>query len=60
MVGNGLAHIPVLLGCAGGVELLQLEALLHDRLKQIERSDGVRHHRLVGAVPGLTDVGLRS
>jgi hypothetical protein len=58
VVRDRLARIAVLLRRPGRVELLQLEAVLDDRLEQVERADRVRHHRLVRAVPGLADVGL--
>ena len=60
VVRDRLARIAVLLGGAGGVELLDVEAVVDDRLEQIEGPDGVRHHRLVGAVPRLADVRLRA
>ena len=58
VVRDGLAHVAVLLRGAGGVELLELEAPVDDRLEQVERADRVRHHRLVGPVPRLADVRL--
>ena len=58
VVGDRLAHVAVLLGGAGGVELLQLEAVVDDRLEQVERADNVRHHGLVRAVPRLAHVRL--
>jgi hypothetical protein len=58
LVGDGLVHVAVLLRRAGGVELLQLEPVVDDRLQEVQRADGVRHHRLVGAVPRLADVRL--
>jgi hypothetical protein len=60
VVGDGLAHVAVLLRGAGGVELLELEAPVHDRLEQVERADRVRHHRFVRPVPRLADVRLRA
>ena len=60
MVRDVLAHVAVLLRGAGGVELLQLQAPVDDRLEQVQRPDRVRHHRLVGAVPRLTHVRLRA
>jgi hypothetical protein len=59
-VGDGLAHVPVLLRGAGGVELLDLEPVVDDRLEQVERAERVRRHRLVGPVPRLADVRLRA
>ncbi len=58
VVGDVLVDVAVLLGGAGGVELLELEARVDDRLEQVQRADRVRHHRLVGTVPALADVGL--
>ena len=55
---DAFAHVAVLLGGAGGVELLELDVVVDDRLQQVERPHGVRHHRLVRAVPGLADVRL--
>ncbi len=60
VVRDRLAHVAVLLRGARGVELLQLEAPVDDRLEQVERADRVRHHRLVGPVPRLADVRLRA
>ena len=34
--------------------------MVDDRLQQVQRADGVRHDRLVGAVPRLADVRLRA
>ena len=58
VVGDALADVAVLLRGAGGVELLQLEAVVDDRLEQVQRPDRVRHHRLVRPVPRLADVRL--
>ena len=58
VVRDVVAHVAVLLRGAGGVELLELEAGVDDRLQQVERADRVRHHRLVGPVPRLADVRL--
>src|SRR5205085_11219725 len=58
VVDDGLARVPVLLGGAGGVELLELEPVVDDRLEQVERADGVRHYRLVRPVPRLAHVRL--
>ena len=58
MVGDVLTDVPVLLRCAGGVELLEVEAPVDDGLEQVERPDRVRHHRLVRTVPRLSDVRL--
>ena len=60
VVRDGLADVAVLLRGAGGVELLELEAVVDDRLQQVERADRVRHHRLVRPVPRLADVRLRA
>ena len=60
VVRDGLAHVAVLLRGARGVELLELEAVVDDRLQQVERADRVRHHRLVRPVPRLADVRLRA
>ena len=60
VVGDVVADVPVLLRRAGGVELLELEPPVDDRLQQIERPDRVRHERLVRPMPRLTDVGLRA
>ena len=60
VVGDRLADVSVLLGCAGGVELLELETVVDDRLEEVERPDRVRHQRLVRPVPGLVDVSLRA
>ena len=58
VVGDGFVDVPVLLRCAGRVELLQLEPLLNDRLEKVQRPDGVGHHGFVWPVPGLADVSL--
>ena len=58
VVRDRLADVAVLLRGARGVELLELEAVVDDRLEQVERPDDVRHHRLVRPVPGLADVRL--
>src|SRR5207342_380565 len=58
VVGDGLAHVPVLLGGARGVELLELEPAVDDRLQEVQRTQHVRGHRLVRSMPGLTDVCL--
>ena len=60
VVRDRLAHVAVLLGGAGGVELLELEPVVDHRLEKVQRPDGIRHHRLVRAVPGLADVRLRA
>ena len=60
LVRDRLPHVSVLLGGAGGVELLQLEPVVDDRLEQVQRPERVCHHRLVGPVPGLADVRLRA
>ena len=60
VVRDRLAHVAVLLRRAGGVELLELDAVVDDRLQQVERPDRVRHHGLVRAVPRLADVRLRA
>ena len=60
VVRDRLAHVPVLLGRARGVELLDLEAVVDDRLQQVERPDRVRHQRLVRSVPRFVDVRLRA
>jgi hypothetical protein len=52
--------VAVLLRGARRVELLELEPPVDDRLEQVERADRVRHHRLVGPVPRLADVRLRT
>ena len=53
-----LTDVPILFGGTCGVELLELDAEVDDRLQQVERADGVRHHRLVRAVPRFADVRL--
>ena len=58
VVRDRLARVAVLLRRAGGVEALDLEAVVEDRLQEVERADDVRHHRLVGPVPGLAHVCL--
>ena len=60
VVRDRLVDVAVLLRRAGGVELLELEPVVDDRLEQVERADRVRHHRLVRAVPRLADVRLRA
>ena len=60
VIGDGLAHVPVLLGRSGRVELLELEARVHDRLQQVQRPEHVRGDRLVRAMPRLADVSLRA
>src|SRR5204863_9346700 len=57
-VGDCFVDVPVLLRGAGRVELLKLESLLDDRLKEVQRPDGVGHHGLVGPMPGFADVSL--
>ena len=58
VVRDGLVDVAVLLRGARGVELLELEAVVDDRLEEVERADGVRHHGLVRAVPRLVHVRL--
>ena len=58
MVADRLPNVSVLLRCTGGVELLQLDSVIDDRLQEVQGSDGVRHDRLVGPVPRLADVCL--
>ena len=60
VVRDRLADVAVLLRRAGRVELLELDAVVDDRLQQVERPDRVRHHGLVRAVPRLADVRLRA
>ena len=60
VVRDGLADVPVLLGRSRGLELLDLEALVDDRLEEVERPQRVRHEGLVRPVPRLVDVGLRA
>ena len=60
VVRDGLAHVSVLLRRPGGVELLELEPVVDDRLQQVERPDRVRQDGLVRAVPRLADVRLRA
>ena len=60
LVRDRLAHVAVLLRRARRVELLELDAVVDDRLQQVERPDRVRHHGLVRAVPRLADVRLRA
>ena len=60
VVPDGLADVAVLLRRARGVELLDLQAVVDDRLEQVQRADRVRHDRLVRPVPALADVGLRA
>ncbi len=58
VVGDRLAHGPVLLRRARRVELLELEPRIDDCLQEVERPEHVRGDRLVGAMPGLADVRL--
>ena len=58
LVDDSVTRVAVLLRCACGVEALQLELVVEDRLEEVERADDVRHHRLVRPVPGLADVRL--
>ena len=60
VVRDGLARVAVLLRGARGVELLELEPLVDDRLEEVERADRVRHHGLVRAMPRLAHVRLRA
>ena len=58
LVDDRVARVAVLLRRAGGVESLELELVVEDRLEEVERADDVRHHRLVRPVPGLAHVRL--
>ncbi len=58
VVDDRVARVAVLLRRARGVEALELELVVEDRLEEVERADDVRHHRLVRPVPGLADVSL--
>ena len=60
VVRDGLADVPVLLRRPGGVELLDLELPVDDRLQEIQRPEHVRGDGLVRPVPGLADVRLRA
>ena len=60
MVGDRLVDVPVLLRGAGGVELLELELPVDDRLQEVERAEDIRRDGLVGPVPRLADVRLRA
>ncbi len=60
VVRDLVADVPVLLRRSRRVELLELDAEVDDRLQQVERADGVRHHRLVRAMPRLADMRLRA
>ena len=60
MMRDGLVDVAVLLRRAGRVELLELEAVVDDRLEQVERAERVRHDGLVRPVPRLADVSLRA
>ena len=60
VVGDVVTDVAVLLRRTRGVELLELEPPVDDRLEEVERADRVRHHGLVRAVPRLADVGLRA
>ena len=58
LVDDRVARVAVLLRRPRGVEALQLEVVVEDRLEEVERAYDVRHHRLVRPVPGLADVRL--
>ena len=58
VVGDRLADVPVLLRGSRGVELLDLELEVDDRLQEVERSEDVRRDGLVRPVPRLADVRL--
>ena len=60
MVRHVLVDVSVLLRGACGVELLELETAVDDRLQQVQRPDRVRRHGLVWAVPRFADVCLRA
>jgi len=58
MVRDRFVRVPVLLRRAGGVELLELQSVVDDRLEEVERADRVRKDRLVRTVPRLPDMRL--
>ena len=60
VVGDRLLDVAVLLRGARGVELLELQPVVDDRLEQVERADDVGDRGLVRPMPRLADVSLRA